>query len=325
MEQPNLIARENRLSRRALLKAGCSGALLLCGCLRKPEPPLRIGTSLWPGHAPLFLARALGLLKGKPLKLVEYPSTPEIVRGFQNGAVELAVLTADQYLRLTQTTSGLRAVLVTDFSAGADVLLGQSAIGLRDLRGKKAGVEPNSTAAYFLCRALDSASMDRAEIQLIPVRSHLHVEVFKNKSVDALVTSEPHRTRLLREHAEPLFDSSQIKSEMPGLLVVHENVLYERTALLKDLIAAWFSARNHLHQNTTYSSALLASRYDVAPPEFEGFLKVITFPDVRENQELLKEPKLSAQLESIRGHMLRHGLLDGGAPSHSLIEGGLLA
>ena len=31
--------------------------LLLAGCGSQPEPPLRVGTNLWPGYEPLYLAR----------------------------------------------------------------------------------------------------------------------------------------------------------------------------------------------------------------------------------------------------------------------------
>ena len=326
MEIPRSIAKR-RLSRRTLLKAVCSGVIPLSGCLRKPDPPLRVGTSLWPGHAPFFLARKLGYLKGKPLKLVEYLSMPEILRGLQDGAVELAALTGNQFLRLSERLPGLRAVLVMDYSAGGDVLLAQRGISAADLPGKRTGVEPNSKGAYFLYRALDHLGHDPSKLQLEPLRSYHHEDHFNTRQVDALVTSEPYRTTLLAQQAELLFDSSTIKSEMPGLLVVHERELDERGGLIKELVTAWVRAHDYLLEKTSEASALLAPRYGVEAADFEKMLEVIAFPSLGENRQLLagQRPGLATQLEEIQGHMLRHGLLKARMPATALIQGGLLA
>ena len=48
--------------------------LLACvGCTPDPEPILRVGTNVWPGYEPLYLARDLGYLD-ESIRLVEYSS-----------------------------------------------------------------------------------------------------------------------------------------------------------------------------------------------------------------------------------------------------------
>src|SRR6185503_11312983 len=47
--------------------------LAAAGCVRAPEPALRIGTNVWIGGEPLYLARELGELKPEAVQLVEYP------------------------------------------------------------------------------------------------------------------------------------------------------------------------------------------------------------------------------------------------------------
>lgn len=55
-------------------------ASLLGGCSREAEPTLRIGTNVWIGSEPLYLARELGHLDPKVVRLVEYPSASEVLR-----------------------------------------------------------------------------------------------------------------------------------------------------------------------------------------------------------------------------------------------------
>jgi len=61
------------------LRALCTLACIACiasiaGCVRLPEPVLRIGTNVWIGSEPLYLARDLGRLDPGTVQLVEYPS-----------------------------------------------------------------------------------------------------------------------------------------------------------------------------------------------------------------------------------------------------------
>ncbi|MEO8040925.1 MAG: hypothetical protein ABI794_19310, partial [Betaproteobacteria bacterium] len=68
--------------------AGVALALAMTGCGRDPEPVLRIGTNVWIGSEPLYLARELGHLKPDAVQLVEYPSASEVLRAFRNQAID---------------------------------------------------------------------------------------------------------------------------------------------------------------------------------------------------------------------------------------------
>ena len=51
-------------------------AWLMVGCGPRYEPPLMVGTNIWAGYEPLYLARDLGYYDGQPLRLVEHPQGP---------------------------------------------------------------------------------------------------------------------------------------------------------------------------------------------------------------------------------------------------------
>ncbi|MET0919194.1 MAG: hypothetical protein ABWY07_12320, partial [Burkholderiales bacterium] len=71
-----------------------SVALLLgvSGCAREPETALRIGTNVWIGSEPLYLARELGHLDPAVVQLVEYPSASEVLRAYRNQAIDGMVI-----------------------------------------------------------------------------------------------------------------------------------------------------------------------------------------------------------------------------------------
>ena len=85
--------RTQRTSAFVILAAPAFALLLaLAGCTREPEAVLRIGTNVWIGSEPLYLARELGRLDPKAVQLVEYPSASEVLRAFRNQAIDGMVI-----------------------------------------------------------------------------------------------------------------------------------------------------------------------------------------------------------------------------------------
>lgn len=312
------------LSLGTLAGASC----FLGGCSLNPGPPLRVGAIVWPGYEPLFLARALGAFERRPIKLVEYPSTPEAIRAFRNGALEVVALTGDEFLRLAAVEPTARAFLVTDFSHGADALIAHPEVeSLQKLAGQRVGVEVNAAGVFVLTRALDSAGMRTSDIQVVPVDNDQHGSAFERKAVQAVVTFEPTRTRILKSGGRILFDSSKIPGEVSDLLVTRTTVLQQRPRLLKDLLTAWFQAREYLLNKTLEAASLIARRENLTPAEFAATLELIRLPSREENLRLLSgaNSDLMSGLHKIREVLRQTGQFDSAEPSLELLDGGALA
>src|SRR5262245_19736949 len=120
-------------------------ALLLAGCARPPETALRIGTNVWVGGEPLYLARDLGRLDPATVQLVEYPSASEVMRAYRNEAIDGMVISLDELFGLAADGLQPRIILVIDISNGADVVVGRSGMrSMSDLKGKSVAVESSA-------------------------------------------------------------------------------------------------------------------------------------------------------------------------------------
>ena len=99
-----------------------SAALMLgvSGCSRAPEAALRIGTNVWIGSEPLYLARELGRLDPATVQLVEYPSASEVLRAFRNQAIDGMVISLDELFSVAADGLQPRIILVVDVSHGAE-------------------------------------------------------------------------------------------------------------------------------------------------------------------------------------------------------------
>jgi len=160
------------IARRTLRLLACAALLAaLFGCMREPEPALRIGTNVWIGSEPLYLARELGHLDA--VQLVEYPSASEVLRAYRNQAIDGMVISLDELFSLAVDGLQPRAILVVDVSHGADAVVGRRGMrSMQDLKGRPVAVESGALGAFVLSRALALNGMQAADVKVVHLESN---------------------------------------------------------------------------------------------------------------------------------------------------------
>jgi len=286
-------------------------AFHLGGCAPPPQP-LRVGVTVWPGYEPLFLAQSLGYYEGHPIQLITFPSASEVTRAYRNRAIDVAALTADEVLQISETLADQRIILVCDTSNGADAVLAKPQFQtMQDLRGKRVGFEDNALGAYMLARALAKSGMTAEDVIAIPVVLEEHEHAYASGLVDAVVTFEPRRARLLTAGAHIVFDSSQIPGEIVDVLLAPPELVEADDARLAALINGWFRALDYLEQQPQDAAQRIAPREQITPDDFLASLQFIELPDRAENLRLLgdSEDNLSATLLRLQEAMIANKLL----------------
>lgn len=288
--------------------------LCLAGCSSKNNDPqpLRIGTNLWPGYEPLYLARNLGYLDDTPIKLVEYPSSSEVIRAYRNGAIEAAALTMDEVLLLAESKLAPRIVLVMDISDGGDVVIShQQYHSMMDLAGKRIGAENTALGAYVLSRALSINNMNYQDIKLVPIEIDEHERAFLDNKVDAVVTFEPVSSKLVNAGGRIIFSSKQIPGEIVDVIVVRRDYLKKEPQVIKALQQRWFKALDYLNNQPQQAATIIAKRLDIQAEEFLNSLDGLLFPDQQENNRLLTgpQPTLKNSIALLYDTMLQQRIL----------------
>lgn len=303
------------MNRRRFLAAGCTLPLLAaCG---PPRPLVRVASIVWVGYEPLFLARELGLLDEQAVRLVEMPSNTMSLMALASGEVEAAALTLDECLLAREGGLDVRAVLVFDDSAGTDVVMARPDIRRpAQLAGRRIGLEETAAGALMLSKTLEIAGLDPEQVIKVPLTADRQLAAWQDDTVDALVSYEPHATRLEALGAHRLLDSRAF----PGLIV---DVLVARTAALepapdsfRSLIAAYFSALDHLRREPRDAAARMAPRMGIAPDAVLAALRGVRLMDAAANRAWLagEPPRLLAAAERVaaimRASRLLHGPVD---------------
>lgn len=88
--------------------------LWLTACSQTESPPIRLGTNVWPGYEPLYLARQQGFINENRVRLIEFSSSTQTIQAFRNNLLDTAALTLDETLLLLESGEDIHIVLVMD-------------------------------------------------------------------------------------------------------------------------------------------------------------------------------------------------------------------
>lgn len=260
--------------------------LLLTACGDKYVEPLVFGAVTWPGYDPAYVARELGYLKEEQIHLAEFTNTTEVLRSFRNGQLQVAGLTLDETLGLRHSVPDLQIFLMADFSNGADVLMVRRGIrSLSQLKGKRIGVEKTALGAYYLSLILRTSNLSVKDVQIVSLPLDEHVRAFDAGLVDAIVTFDPVRSKLLQQGAVVLFDSSKIPGKIVDVLVVRASDAETHKSQLHEFIKAWFQALSVIQQDKARAYPIMARQEHVSPAQIEQIMSGILLLDKQQNLE----------------------------------------
>lgn len=288
------------------------GVLWLTACdqATSPRQTLVVGTNVWPGYEPLYLARKLGFFGVPDIKLAEYSSATQVLRAFRNGAIQVAALTLDEALLLRESGIDVCVILITDISNGGDVILVAPGIDdLKNLKGKRIAVENTALGAYVLARALQRAEIALADISVVSREIDEHESAVARQEVDAVVTFEPVRSRLLARGMTEVFDSSMIPGEIVDVLVVRRETLTSRSGQLTLLLEGWFKALRYFEEQPASAAKHMSPRLQMVPNEVLASYQGLLLPGLEENMRALGGPAPSldgtvARLAEVMGALV---------------------
>lgn len=299
--------------------------LLACylstACTPQPQAPLVVGTNVWPGYEALYFARDQGFVAPAAVHFIEYGSSTEVIRAFRNGIIDAAALTLDESLLLAQYVPDIHIVLVLDVSSGGDAILGGTQLAnFAALRGRRVGVESTALGAYVLARALEINHMTPSDIYPVSIPASEQEQSYVRGDVDAVVTFEPVRSKLLARGAQVLFDSRQLPDEIVDVLVVRPDRMAAHRVHLQELGIAWFKALAAIRGQTDKAAPVLAAREGLSPQQFLLSLRGLNFPSLEENIRWLSgsAPRMDTQRVHLTQFMRSHALLEAqGAMPHA--------
>lgn len=241
--------------------------------------PLKIGYSDWPGWAVWEIAIEKQWFKEEGVAVeFEWFDYVASMDAYAAGKLDGVGMTNGDALVTGSTGARSVMILMNDYSDGNDMVIARPGISsIRELKGKKIGVEVGFVSHLLLLNALEKNGMTEADVELVNVPTNETPQVLASSEVDAIVAWQPSSSQALNQvpGSKAIYTSADEPGLIYDLLVVSPSSLDARRDDWKKVIKVWYRAVDYLNDPKTMDDAvkIMASRVGLDADEYKPFLK----------------------------------------------------
>ena len=288
--------------------------LTITSCNDKREDTLRLAHVSWPGFEALSLAKNRNLYKNLNVKTYRPDSNGQVILAFKNNLVDVIALTLTHAIEIqSESDEQIMIFSALDVSHGGDVIIAKKEIkSLKELVGKRVGMEPTAFGAFFISRAIDfSDELSINQMHIVPVTIENHTKTFLENEVDAIVTYEPSKSKILKQKGHILFDSSQIPNEIIDVLVTKTSFAKKHPQALIKLLNGYFKALDTLKKHPEKAITEMAEYEGISSEEFKLSLAGIQIPERNQNRNLFRgeNPKILSTMKMLQKFMISKNII----------------
>lgn len=279
------------LFRKPLAAAGV--ALALTASLQ--AEPLKIGYSDWPGWVAWEVAIQKGWFKeaGVDVQFDWFEYVPSM-EAFAAGKIDAVCMTNGDALVTGATGAPSKAILINDYSNGNDMVIAQPGVkSLKDLKGKKIGVEIGFVDHLLLLKGLEANGMKESDVELVNVPTAETPKALESKDVTAIAAWQPNSGQALK--AVPGSTAIYTSADVPGLiydvLAVNPASLSAKPEDWKKVVQVWNKVAAYINDPATQDDAvkIMAARVNLTPEEYKPFLKGTKILSLEEAKKAFKK------------------------------------
>jgi NitT/TauT family transport system substrate-binding protein len=257
--------------------------------------PLKIGYSDWPGWVAWEVGIEKGWFKEEGVDVqFEWFDYVASMDAFAAGQLDAVGMTNGDTLVTGSTGAKGIMILMNDYSNGNDMIIGKAGIdSVKDLKGKKIGVEVGFVGHLLLLNALEKNGLTEKDVELVNVPTNETPQVLASGDVDAIVAWQPSSGIALQQ--VPGSTAIYTSADEPGLIYDLLAVSPQSYAANKDewmkVAKVWYRIVDYLKDPETFDSAIkiMASRVGLKPAEYKSFVKGTKILTLEEAKEFFKK------------------------------------
>ena len=282
-----------KISLHHLLKRGVelfAAALLATSLPAVAATPLKIGYSDWPG----FVAWQVGIEKGwfkeagvdVQLEWFDYTASLD---AFSANKIDAVGLTNGDALAIGATGAKSSIIIINDYSNGNDMVIAKPGIkNIKDLKGKKVGVEMGFVDHLLLLNALEKVGMTESDVTLVNSPTNELPQVLASGDVDAVSVWQPNSNVALKllPGSKSIYNSADAPGLIYDALTVNPASLSSRKADWQKVAKVWYRIVDYIYDPKTHADAvkIMSARVGLKPAEYEPLLlgtKILTLPEAK--------------------------------------------
>jgi len=255
-----------------------AGLMLTGMSLHAAAAPLRIGYSDWPGWVAWQVAIEKGWFKeaGVDVKFdwFDYVASMD---AFSAGKLDAVAVTNGDALVTGAAGAKSVMILINDYSNGNDMIVAQPGIkSLKDLKGKKVGVELGFVDHLLLLNGLKANGMKEDDVQLVNSPTNETPQVLASGEVSAIGAWQPSSGIALKQvpGSTTVYSSADAPGLIYDVLTVSPQSLAMHRADWEKVIKVWYRVVNYFYDPKTRDDAIkiMSARVGVTPAEYKTFV-----------------------------------------------------
>ncbi|MBN2605951.1 MAG: ABC transporter substrate-binding protein [Thiotrichales bacterium] len=252
--------------------------------------PLKIGYSDWPGWVAWEIPIQKGWFKEAGVDVdFEWFDYVASMDAYAAGKLDAVGMTNGDALVTGSTGAPSTMIIINDYSNGNDMIIGQPGItSMKQLKGKKIGVEVGFVDHLLVLKALESAGMKESDVTLVNVPTNETPQVLASGEVSAVGAWQPSSGLALK--GVPGSKAFYTSANDPGLiydgLSVNPESLATRKKDWEKVLKVWYKTVAYIKDPKTHEDAvkIMASRVNIDPKEYASFLegtKILTLEEAK--------------------------------------------
>ena len=272
-----------------------AGLFLATQAMSVSAEPLKVGYSDWPGWVAWEVAieKKWFAEEGVDVKF-EWFDYVASMDAFAAGQLDAVGMTNGDALVTGSTGAKSVMVIMNDYSNGNDMLIGAPGItSVKDLKGKKVGVEVGFVGHLLLLNALEKNGLTEADVELVNVPTNETPQVLASGDVDAIVAWQPSSGSALQ--LVPGSTAIYTSKDEPGLiydmLAVSPSSYANDRAKWEKVAKVWYKTVDYIKDPKTFDDAvaIMASRVGLPPAEYKKFIDGTNILTLEEAKQFYKK------------------------------------
>jgi len=284
-----------KMSIRKFLSAWVA-VLFLTGSVQAADP-IRVGYSDWPGWVAWEVGLEKGWFKEAGVKVkFEWFDYVASMDAFAAGKLDAVCMTNGDTLVTGSTGAKSVMFLMNDYSNGNDMVVGAPGIkSIKDLKGKKVGVEIGFVGHLILLNALKDNGMSEKDVELVNVPTNETAQVLASGQVSAIVAWQPNSGQALKlvPGSKTLYSSADKPGLIYDMLAASPQSFSARKADYAKIAKVWYRIVAYIQDPKTHDDAIkiMASRVGLKPKEYDLIVKGTKILTLKESKTFFKKGK----------------------------------
>lgn len=262
-----------------------------------PAAPLKVAYSDWPGWVAWDVAVQKGWFKeaGVDVEFVWFEYVPSM-DAYAAGKVDAVCMTNGDALVTGANGKPSKGILLNDFSNGNDMVVAKAGIkSIKDLKGKKIGVEVGFVDHLLLLKGLEANGLKEKDVTLVNMPTNQTPQALASGSVSAIAAWQPNSGQALKEvpGSSAIYTSADAPGLIYDLLYVSPESLAKRREDWKKVVKVWFKVVDFIKDDKNKAEYLkiMSARVGLKPETYEPLMKGTRFLDLAGNAKHFAEGK----------------------------------